>query len=213
MNRPRIILVIASSLDGRIAFPNGGGSHLGSHEDKKILNQALLKVDATLFGSGTLKAHQNTYLVKEDQTIFSKQPISIIVGNAKEFNINWSYFKQPIKRWLINSNNDNSYYGEYENYEKIFAFRDSWRETLPLLKKEGIQKIALLGGSKLINSFAIENLIDEINITFIPKILGGKYTWISNESHQFLNQENEWDLVSIKRLSTNEIFMQYIKKI
>jgi len=32
---PRVIIVIASSLDGRIAFPGGGESHLGSDEDKK----------------------------------------------------------------------------------------------------------------------------------------------------------------------------------
>jgi len=32
---PRVIIVIASSLDGRIAFPGGGESHLGSEEDKK----------------------------------------------------------------------------------------------------------------------------------------------------------------------------------
>jgi len=30
---PRVIIVIASSLDGRIAFPRGGESHLGSEED------------------------------------------------------------------------------------------------------------------------------------------------------------------------------------
>jgi len=47
---PRVIIVIASSLDGRIAFPGGGESHLGSEEDKKMLNQNLSMVDATIFG-------------------------------------------------------------------------------------------------------------------------------------------------------------------
>ena len=64
MSIPRVIIVIASSLDGRIAFPGGGESHLGSDEDKKILNQNLSMVDATIFGLGTLIAHQSTYLVK-----------------------------------------------------------------------------------------------------------------------------------------------------
>ena len=65
MKKPEIILVIASSLDGRIAFPQGGESHLGSIHDRKLLNKSLTKVDATLFGSGTLKAHQSTYLIKK----------------------------------------------------------------------------------------------------------------------------------------------------
>ena len=54
MSIPRVIIVIASSLDGRIAFPGGGESHLGSEEDKKMLNQNLSMVDATIFGLGTL---------------------------------------------------------------------------------------------------------------------------------------------------------------
>ena len=65
MSIPRVIIVIASSLDGRIAFPGGGESHLGSEEDKKILNQNLSMVDATIFGLGTLIAHQSTYLIKK----------------------------------------------------------------------------------------------------------------------------------------------------
>ena len=58
MSIPRVIIVIASSLDGRIAFPRGGESHLGSEEDKKMLNQNLSMVDATIFGLGTLIAHE-----------------------------------------------------------------------------------------------------------------------------------------------------------
>ena len=82
MSIPRVIIVIASSLDGRIAFPEGGESHLGSEEDKKILNQNLSKVDATIFGLGTLIAHQSTYLVKnltdnEEVNVSKNQPISI----------------------------------------------------------------------------------------------------------------------------------------
>ena len=52
MKKPEIILVIASSLDGRIAYPQGGETHLGSGYDKKLLNKSLTTVDATLFGSG-----------------------------------------------------------------------------------------------------------------------------------------------------------------
>jgi len=105
---PRVIIVIASSLDGRIAFPGGGESHLGSDEDKKILNQNLSMVDATIFGLGTLIAHQSTYLVKnlndnDEVNISKRQPISIVASNSKKFNSNWKYFRQPIRRWLISS--------------------------------------------------------------------------------------------------------------
>ena len=92
MNIPRVIIVIASSLDGRIAFPGGGESHLGSDEDKKILNQNLSMVDATIFGLGTLMAHQSTYLVKnltdnDEVNISKSQPISIVASNLSLIHI------------------------------------------------------------------------------------------------------------------------------
>ena len=109
MKTPSVAIIIASSLDGRIAFPNGGESHLAGYKDQRILDENLSNVDATIFGLGTLKAHQSTYLVKvhcENGAIkISKnQPISIVASNSKKFSKDWSYFKQPIKRWIISSN-------------------------------------------------------------------------------------------------------------
>ena len=109
MKIPSIAIIIASSLDGRIAFPNGGESHLASNKDKKILDENLSNVDATIFGLGTLKAHQSTYLVKVHSEngsikISNNQPISIVASNSKKFSKDWCYFKQPVKRWLISSN-------------------------------------------------------------------------------------------------------------
>ena len=182
MKRPEIILVIASSLDGRIAFPQGGESHLGSEYDRELLNQSLTKVDATLFGSGTLKAHQSTFLIrkkhlfKNRQEISVNQPISIIVGNSKNFSKSWKYFNQPIRRWLISS--DRNIKDSKVNFDKTLFYENSWLHTLDILKKEGIKSIALLGGAKLIESFFREDLIDEIKITICPKVIGGQYTWI-----------------------------------
>jgi len=213
--KPKIILVIATSLDGRIAFPNGGESHIGSTEDKKILNESLINVDATLFGSGTLKAHQSTYLVKNnsiqtDGEISINQPISIVTGNSKKFSNEWLYFKQPIQRWLINSNKRNR--EEVHNFDKQFLFNKSWKNTLTALGQEGLKSIALLGGAKLIYSFLREDLIDEIKITISPRIIGGEFTWVPFEgNNQILNFDTRWNIKSFKVLKTSEIFIHYTK--
>ncbi len=218
MKRPEIILIIASSLDGRIAFPQGGESHLGSEYDKKLLNKSLTKVDATLFGSGTIKAHQSTFLIRKKQffknrkEISVNQPISIIAGNSQNFSKTWRYFNQPIRRWLISSNRnikDSKF-----NFDKILFYEKSWLHTLNILKKEGIKRIALLGGAKLIESFFKEDLIDEIKITICPKVIGGKYTWIPFKAkNEIYNFENRWKIKMTKVLQTNEVFIHYTKKI
>jgi len=218
LKKPKIILVIATSLDGRIAFPQGGETHLGSKYDRKLLNKSLTKVDATLFGSGTLKAHQSTFLLKKKHFLKNKdeillnQPISIVAGNSINFVKSWRYFSQPIKRWLISS--DRNIKDSKVNFEKTFFYENSWLHTLNILKKEGIDKIALLGGSKLIESFFKEDLIDEIKITICPKVIGGKYTWIPfKENNAICNFKNRWKIKVTQVFNTSEIFMHYTKKI
>ena len=212
---PRVTIVIASSLDGRIAFPEGGESHLGSEEDRKMLNQNLSMVDATIFGLGTLKAHESTYLIRNlnennEAKISKSQPISIVASNSKNFNSNWKYFRQPIRRWLISSSRvDNSSNNEFE---KELFFENSWRKTLISLKKQGINDLALLGGAKLINSFVKEDLITDIKITIIPQIIGGKYTWIPlEETNEIFNLKRLWKIKSIENLMNNEIYIHYKK--
>tara|TARA_B100001287_G_C22530205_1_gene456984 strand:- start:48 stop:710 length:663 start_codon:yes stop_codon:yes gene_type:complete len=217
LKKPEIILVIAASLDSRIALPNGGACHIGTELDRKLLDKSISQVDATIFGSGTLKAHQNTYLIKEknffgnNKKISDHQPISIVVGNSINFSENWNYFKQPIVRWLITSNKKTQ--SSKVTFDKTFLFKQTWTKTLKSLKREGINKIALLGGSKLIYSFAKEDLIDEIKITICPKIIGGEFSWIpfqkQNEIPRFSKQ---WKIKMIKVLKTNEIFIHYTKK-
>ena len=218
MKRPEIILVIASSLDGRIAFPQGGETHLGSKYDKQLLNKSLTKVDATLFGSGTLKAHQSTFLIRKNhflknrQEILANQPISVIAGNSENFSKSWRYFKQPIRRWLISSNRIIK--DSKVNFDKILFYENSWLHTLNILKKEGIKRIALLGGAKLIESFFKEDLIDEIKITICPKLIGGQYTWIPfKEKNDIFNFDNRWKIKMTKVLKTSEVFIHYTKKI
>ena len=218
MKRPKIILVIASSLDGRIAFHEGGETHLGSEYDKQLLNKSLTKVDATLFGSRTLKAHQSTFLIRKKnflnnrQEISVNQPISIIAGNSKNFSKSWSYFNQPIRRWLISSNRNIK--DSEVNFDKTFFYQKSWLYTLNILKKEGIKRIALLGGAKLIESFFKEDLIDEIKITICPKVIGGQYTWIPfREKNEIFIFENRWEIKMTKVLKTNEVFIHYTKKL
>jgi len=215
LNKIKVILIIASSIDGRIALPNGGCTSIGSIEDKKLLNESLKQVDATIFGSGTLKAHKSTFLVKNFKkgshyNLDVKQPISIVAGNISDFSPQWLYFNQPIERWLVKKNSDSE--NDDLEFNKELLFQGTWSKTLELIKKEGIKNIALLGGSKLVNSFAKENLIDEIKITIVPKILGGSFEWISSKNTQSIyGFNNDWIIQSFKKINTNEIFIHYTR--
>ena len=106
-------LVLAVSLDGRICYPMGGSSHLGEEGDRKVLEESLAWADGTLMGGNTLKAHKSTCLIGSPNLIKqrlqnkgSEQPISIVVSRFHNHSIDWSFFRQPIKRWLLSPSND-----------------------------------------------------------------------------------------------------------
>ena len=129
-------LVLAISLDGRLAFPAGGETHLGRQGDRKVLEEALAWADATLMGSKTLRAHQNTCLIHSNELITRRlnqgrtaQPISIVISTKKPFSNHWSFFHQPIKRWLITNEKPFMHNG----YEKVIPLQDKWSETISRL--------------------------------------------------------------------------------
>ena len=63
MIKPLVRLALALSIDGRLAPSNGGKASLGGIGDRKALEEALAWSDASLMGSGTLRAHKNICLI------------------------------------------------------------------------------------------------------------------------------------------------------
>ena len=62
MQRPLVRLVLAVSLDGRLAPPSGGAAQLGGAGDRRVLEQALAWSDAVLIGAGTGPCSQRLLL-------------------------------------------------------------------------------------------------------------------------------------------------------
>tara|TARA_Y100001968_G_scaffold266413_1_gene255913 strand:+ start:13975 stop:14634 length:660 start_codon:yes stop_codon:yes gene_type:complete len=208
--------VIATSLDGRISIENGSNVNLGSKGDRQALEEALAWADATIMGGGTLRTHQNTCLIHQKELIKqrlsagkSKQPISLIVSNSKHSE-DWIYFQQPIRRILISGQKKPKVFG----YESIIQIKRHWKETLAELPQQGITKIVLLGGAKLIGSFFLDEVIDELQLTFTPQIIGGECTWLptSLKNDQIkLNDENHWILKESKSLGNDEFLLRYFR--
>ena len=98
-------------------------------------------------------------------------------------------------------------------YEKLINLNETWSESLKQLSKEGLTKFALLGGAKLISSFLIEDLIDELQITITPQLIGGSYCWVSFElgNLQPLTKKNSWTLKESKSLGNSELMIRYIR--
>ena len=217
MKKLWVKLVLASSIDGRIAYPEGGKTKLGKSGDRLVLEESIAWSDGILMGGQTLRDHKSICIIKDKSLIKKRilegkpeQPISLIASNQVDFSTNWPFFKQPVERWLLQKETKINQSQMIDGFHKRINLKFKWSDSLDQLHQKGLSKIVLLGGANLISSFLIENLINELQITITPHLLGGKYCWVSSELKNF-NKTNSWFLKETKKLGNNELLIRYFK--
>ena len=221
MTKPWVKLVLASSIDGRIAYPEGGKTKLGKSGDRLVLEESLAWSDGTLMGGQTLRDHQSICIIKNKTLIQQRlsqgkdeQPISLIASNQIDYPVNWLFFQQPVKRWLLQNYEKTNENILPNGFHKRINLKHTWRHSLDNLNKQGLSKIVLLGGAKLISAFLIEDLINELQITITPRLIGGDYCWVSSELrnlNSIIDNSNHWFLKENKELGDNELLIRYIR--
>ena len=182
MKKKWVKLVLASSIDGRIAYPEGGKTQLGKSGDRLVLEESLAWSDGMLMGGQTLRDHQSICIIKNKSLLNQRisegkheQPIALLVSNQIDFPTNWLFFKQPIQKWLIQQQDTKKEIMLPNGFDKKINLKITWRDSLDDLYQKGIARIVLLGGANLISAFLLEDLIDELQITITPHLIGGDY--------------------------------------
>ena len=221
MKKQWVKLVLASSIDGRIAYPEGGKTKLGQSGDRLVLEESLAWSDAMLMGGQTLRDHQSICIIKNKSLLkqrFSEgkheQPIALLASNQINFPVNWLFFKQPIRRWLLQKQNKKNELILPKGFDKKINLKITWRDSLKDLNQKGIEKIVLLGGTNLISDFLLEDIVDELQITITPHLLGGDYCWVSSKLRSLntiMNKKNNWILKESKKLGNNELLIRYLR--
>ena len=221
MKKQWVKLVLASSIDGRIAYPEGGKTQLGKSGDRLVLEESLSWSDGILMGGQTLRDHQSICIIKNKSLLKERiskgkheQPIALVASNQIDFPCHWLFFKQPIERWLLQKQDKKNKAILPNGFDKKIDLKFTWRDSLDDLYQKGISKIVLLGGGNLISSFLLEDLIDELQITITPHLLGGDYCWVSSKLRSLntiMNKKNNWILKESKKLGNNELLIRYLR--
>ena len=151
---------------------------------------------------------------KQTKTKSTRTPNS--VSKPTYFNKfdNWIFFKQPIQKWLIQQQDTKKEIMLPNGFDKKINLKFTWSDSLDDLYQKGITKIVLLGGANLISAFLLEDLIDELQITITPQLLGGDYCWVSSELRNLntiMNKKNNWILKESKKLGNNELLIRYFR--
>ena len=217
MQRPSVRLVLAVSLDGRLSPASGGPAHLGGEGDRRVLEQALAWCDAVLIGAGTLRAHRCTCLIHNQQLQFqrrlegrSPQPTAMVISRNPDFPLDWPFFQQPINRHLINPDQV-----QVDGFSTIHRLHASWEATLAGLEPMGFHRLVLLGGAGLCGSLLEEDLVDELQLTLAPCLLGGRFSWVPTSGLSLpasLMKPDAWTLLSADPLGGHELVIRYQRR-
>ena len=222
MNRPELWLVLAISLDGRLAPAAGGAAQLGGPGDRRALEEALAWADGCLIGAGTLRMHGSTCLLHQADLLEQRrlqgrslQPAALVVSRSSQFSPDLPFFAQPLDRWLlapaaqVGSTEVCADSGLRRGFQRQLPLL-GWPETLAVLAAAGLKRLLLLGGAQLAATVLAADAVDGLQLTLCPTLLGGKHTWIPGERLLPQGLEGEtWQLEQSRRLGGGELLLRY----
>jgi 5-amino-6-(5-phosphoribosylamino)uracil reductase len=212
---PRLRLVLAVSLDGRLAPPTGGAAQLGGPGDRRALEEALAWADGALVGAQTLRLHGSTCLIHHPDLLehrrlrgLDPQPLALAVSRSGQLPPELPFFRQPLQRWLL-APSPAAAVGAAPlppGFDRQLSL-DGWRPLLRQLASLGLERLVLLGGAQLAGSLLAEDLVEELQLTLCPRLLGGGHTWLPSSCA--LPSAGPWRLIESRDLGDGELLLRY----
>jgi dihydrofolate reductase len=173
-----IKLYIATTIDGYIAKPDGNLDWLTS----------LPEPESGDYGYQDL-------LNSIESIIMGRITYEEVLG----FGIEWPY--NDFKTYIVT--NDSKY---MVKTPETFVLNADFKDSVTDMKSKAEKDIWLVGGGKLISAFLENNLIDQMILTIVPKILGEGIRLFPGRT-----KESDWTLTEVKPFNTGLVNLTYEK--
>jgi 5-amino-6-(5-phosphoribosylamino)uracil reductase len=223
MDRPWITLVLAMSLDGKIADAQRRAARFSSQADLDHLEARVAAADGVLFGGGTLRAYGTTLSVRNPALVESRrqrgqtdQPIHIVWSPSAQFDPQWRFFQQPIPRGLITTTTGAKFWSSGSYFDRLWVMPEdqtspwNWPELLASFPAQGLHRLALLGGGYLSAELLRHGLVREIYITLCPLLLGGSTAPTPVDGEGFLADVAPRLTLLDSHTIADEVFLHYL---
>lgn len=209
---PQIRLVLAVSLDGRLAPPAGGAAQLGGAGDRRVLEEALAWADAVLIGARTLRLHGSTCLIHRPELLEQRrragrslQPMAVVVSRSGQLEPDLPFFRQPLRRGLLRPDAPGGAAPRPPGFEQCWPL-ETWPQALVALGATGLDRLVLLGGAELAGALLALDLVEQLQLTLCPLLLGGPHSWLPEG---VALPAGGWELQEQRPLGEGELLLRY----
>jgi len=169
--RPRIIVNVAMSADGKIALPNRRGVRISNEEDLRRVHTLRAGCDAVLVGVGTVLM-DNPKLTVKPEYAHGQNPLRIVLdsdGSTPEHSAVLDGSAPTMIATDVNCTKT------FENAEVVRMGHDEvdLKALMEMLSERGVKTLLIEGGGTVVWSFLRHHLIDELKIFIASMIIGG----------------------------------------
>ena len=208
MERCKTVLVVGSSIDGKISPGRGISSkNFGEHIPEEVsleLHKLRSKVDGILVSSSTVLFDNPSLTVRS--VPIKKRPYRIVIDRLGKTPGNSKVFNDEAKTIILTSKQGKLEFKKVPSNVRVIICKTEGekldlKDALKQLKEEGIKNILIEGGGTINYSLFSLNLIDEMIVFVFPFVIGGKDTpTIVDGQKSFYNSFEKMKLMSTKQI-------------
>lgn len=178
--RPRITVKWASSLDGRVAAPDGSSRWITGPEARADVHRRRTAADAIAVGTGTVLADDPSLTARDaDGSLLDAQPVPVVFGRREI----------PAGATL-----------ERHPHDLLRFTGDDLVADLAELQRRGIRSLFIEGGPTLASAFLAAGLADELLVYLAPAVIGGPRTAVADVGVTTIADTLRYDFADLVRL-------------
>lgn len=213
MPRPRVLLSVATSIDGFIDDTSPDRLLLSNPGDFDRVDAARAEADAVLLGAGAIRADNPRVVVKDRERLAtrmaagrSEHPLKVTVTKTGNLDPGLRWFHSGGRRLVYTTSKAAPGLRESvgDRAEIVdLGNRVEYAELLGDLKKRGVNRLMVEGGQQIHTGLLDGGLVDRIDLTIAPLLVGdgprfvagGRFPWAGDRRWGLVGQEIIGDVV------------------
>jgi riboflavin-specific deaminase-like protein len=213
-DRPYTAINMVSTADGKITVNDRAGG-IGGPVDRLAMRVLRSRVDAVMVGAGTVRAEKINLGIPPDLDgiVRGPDPLGVVVSASGDVPLDNLVGNSGERLLFLVSDESTresvealSTRGEVRRLREIHGI-SGYSTALSVLRHEyGVQSLLVEGGPSLNQALVCSGLVDELFLTFAPKLAGGGAGNILSE--ELFGGEIQMRLLSVYE-ADSELYLRY----